>query len=45
MKKRAIVTGATGFVGFNLCRKLLNQGWEVGIIAEGRFGFVNINDI
>lgn len=45
MKKRAIVTGATGFVGSNLCRKLLNQGWEVGIIADNRFGFENIEDI
>lgn len=45
MKKRAIVTGATGFVGSNLCRKLLNQGWEVGIIADSRFGFKNVEDI
>ncbi|MBN1469622.1 MAG: NAD-dependent epimerase/dehydratase family protein [Fusobacteriaceae bacterium] len=45
MKKRAIVTGATGFVGSNLCRKLLSQGWEVGIIADSKFGFKNIEEI
>ncbi|WP_443864325.1 NAD-dependent epimerase/dehydratase family protein, partial [Fusobacterium ulcerans] len=25
MKKRCLVTGATGFVGSNLCKKLIEQ--------------------
>jgi nucleoside-diphosphate-sugar epimerase len=32
MKKRAIVTGATGFVGSNLAKKLISNGWEVHTI-------------
>ncbi len=31
--KVALVTGGTGFVGSNLCRSLLNNGWRVHIIA------------
>lgn len=29
MKKRAFVTGSTGFLGFNLCRILIEDDWEV----------------
>lgn len=28
-KRKAFVTGATGFVGINLCRALLDAGWQV----------------
>lgn len=27
--KRALVTGASGFIGYALCRELTNRGWEV----------------
>lgn len=45
MKKKAIVTGGTGFVGSNLSRELLKQGWEVSIISQKEFGYKNIEDI
>ena len=27
--KKAIVVGGTGFVGTQVCKKLLSQGWQV----------------
>jgi nucleoside-diphosphate-sugar epimerase len=32
--KRAIITGATGFVGANLARRLLNEGHEVHLLVR-----------
>ena len=29
MTRHALVTGAAGFIGSNLCRKLLEEGWKV----------------
>ncbi len=43
--KNAIVTGATGFVGSNLCRELLNNGWKVSIIVRPTSSLRNIEDI
>ncbi len=43
--KNAIVTGATGFVGSNLCRELLNNGWQVSIIVRPTSSLKNIEDI
>ncbi|WP_372713633.1 NAD-dependent epimerase/dehydratase family protein [Ilyobacter sp.] len=45
MKKKAIITGGTGFVGSNLSRELLKRGWEVSIISKKEFGYRNIEDI
>ncbi len=45
-RKRAIVTGATGFIGSNMCRRLVNDGWEVW--ATGRIdenGLAYLSDI
>jgi UDP-glucose 4-epimerase len=36
IKKRWLVLGAGGFIGINLCRKLLSLG--IGVIAIGRQG-------
>ena len=29
MKKKIVVTGGKGFIGFNLCRRLINDNYEV----------------
>lgn len=29
MARRALVTGSAGFIGYHLCRRLLDDGWEV----------------
>ena len=34
MKKRAILTGGTGFVGSNLSRELLKKVWDVSVISQ-----------
>lgn len=34
MKKKCLISGATGFVGSNLCRKLLDENWEITIICR-----------
>ncbi len=42
---KAIVTGATGYIGSHVVKHLLNQGWQVGIIAQPEFGYGNIEDV
>ncbi|MBS3766950.1 MAG: NAD-dependent epimerase/dehydratase family protein, partial [Candidatus Cloacimonetes bacterium] len=36
-KKRILVTGAAGFIGFHLCKRLINMNYDV-------VGLDNIND-
>lgn len=43
--KKALVTGATGFIGSNLCRKLISENWEVYIIVRKNSNYSNIEDI
>lgn len=43
--KKFLVTGATGFVGSNLSRKLLELDCKVSIISKQEFGYQNIEDI
>ncbi len=43
--KKAIITGATGFVGSNLCRKLIDEGFKVSIITRNSSKLTNIEDI
>lgn len=44
-KLKAIITGATGYIGSNLLRYLLSKNWELHIIAQPEFGYDNISDI
>lgn len=34
MSKKVIVTGANGFLGSNLCKKLLEQGYKVSVLVR-----------
>lgn len=43
--KRALITGGTGFIGSNLCRRLLKDGWKIFLITKKEFGYDNIIDI
>lgn len=45
MKKRCLVTGATGFVGSNLCKKLIEQDWNVTIICRKSSKLDNLEEI
>lgn len=45
MGQKAILTGATGFVGSNLCRKLLDQNWHVSIITRKSSNLLNLEDL
>jgi UDP-glucose 4-epimerase len=43
--KRVLLTGVTGFVGANLCRRLLNDGHEVHCLVRDGFSNWRIEDI
>jgi nucleoside-diphosphate-sugar epimerase len=43
--KKAIVTGATGFIGSNLCRYLIRNDWEVCVIARPSSDYLNIQSV
>lgn len=43
--KKAIVTGATGFVGSNLCKFLIKNDWEVSVIARPSSDYSNISSV
>ena len=42
MKKRALVTGGCGFIGSNLARELIEQGWIVDIVDDMSNGHLEL---
>ncbi|VVS90862.1 NAD-dependent epimerase/dehydratase family protein [Desulfoluna spongiiphila] len=44
MRQIALLTGATGFVGSHLCRRLLNDGWEVHAIVRSSSNYKLMHD-
>jgi GDP-4-dehydro-6-deoxy-D-mannose reductase len=40
MSKRALITGAAGFVGGHLARRLVSQGWDVVLSDRNTPGFI-----
>jgi nucleoside-diphosphate-sugar epimerase len=45
IQKRAIVAGATGFIGANLTRKLLDRGYQVGVLLREESYSFSLDDI
>lgn len=43
--KKAIITGATGFVGSNICKYLIENNWVVSIISRPSSDYSNIDGI
>lgn len=43
-EKVALITGGTGFVGSNIARRLIKEGWQVHIIAVPRDNYALIRD-
>jgi nucleoside-diphosphate-sugar epimerase len=43
--KVALVTGATGFIGSHLARRLINEGWKVNVFVRESSDFWRIRDI
>jgi nucleoside-diphosphate-sugar epimerase len=42
---KALITGGTGFVGSNLARRLVRDGWHVHMITKPNFNLDQIKDI
>ena len=43
--KRALVTGASGFIGSNLVRYMENQGWDVHILVRAGSNLTGLGDV
>lgn len=39
---RCIITGATGYIGSHVAKYLIDNNWEVSIVAQPQFGYSNI---
>ena len=42
MTRRALVTGAAGFIGSNLCKRLLGDGWAVTGVDDLSSGYLDL---
>ena len=42
---KAIITGATGYIGSHVAKHLLETGWSVGIIVRQQSRLYNIHDV
>ena len=42
--RRALVTGATGFVGSHLTRRLLQDGWQVSVVVRPQSSLAALDD-
>ncbi len=43
--KKAIVTGATGYIGSNLCKQLIKEGWKVAIVTRPTSDYNYLSDV
>lgn len=43
--RKALLTGATGFIGGHLARTLLKEGWDLHVIVRSDFGLTTLEDI
>lgn len=43
--KKAIVTGATGYIGSNLCKQLIKEGWKVTIVTRPTSDYNYLSDV
>ena len=45
MTKKIVVTGGTGFIGKNLCARLVEEGWDVTDISIDGYPVANVKNI
>ena len=36
MKKKILITGGTGFIGYHLAKKCIRMGWDVTSLSKGK---------
>lgn len=45
MANKCIITGATGYIGSHVLKYLLDEGWDVHVVADPKFGYDNIKEV
>lgn len=45
MSRRAVITGATGFIGSNVVKKLVEDGWHLSIITRDKSAYDQLRGI
>jgi CDP-3, 6-dideoxy-D-glycero-L-glycero-4-hexulose-4-reductase len=43
-KKKAVITGGTGYIGSYLVKYLLSQNWDISVIVQPELGIENIRE-